>query len=633
MRRKEIIENKENLKRDFESKLIDAVIEYIPFEFYALNKNQEYILENSVCKKNWGDLIGKSVLSIDVDKNILELWLKNNQRALSGESIDEEIEIVKNGRKVLYRNIIAPFTIHNEIEGLMGINIDITVPRRVQKELLESERNFREIFEAASDMIFRINMDSNIISVNPACYRILGYDLDEFTGFPFNNFILDEDKESIDRILNIYKTSKFTLSPISFETKMLRKNRKIITVELNCRILKRDNKIIGLLAIGRDVTDRKLIEEERLRSQKFSSIGILAGGIAHDFNNILTAILGNINMLEYTEFTKDQKELINALKTGAYRAVDLTKQLLTFSKAPTPKKVIQSVVDIVKESEKLIMRGSKSKCIFFIDDGIPSVKIDPGQISQVINNLLINADQSMPNGGIINIEITKERVDNLSKYRLRPDTYVRITIKDHGIGIPKENQQKVFEPYFTTKENGNGLGLATCYSIIRTHNGYITFNSEEGEGTEFIVYLPVTYEIAIQKELVETAKFNQNYKILVLDDEKSVHDILKRMLHRLNLEMDSAFTGDQLLEKYKKSISNNKPFDLVILDLTIPGGVGAKEIIKELRKINPEINSILTSGYYNDPVVVNYKEYGFNGVLKKPYTLDQVKMLLSSIFS
>lgn len=385
------------------------------------------------------------------------------------------------------------------------------------------------------------------------------------------------------------------------------------------------------LAVIIDITERKRMEDEILKVQKLESLSILAGGIAHDFNNVLTGILGSISLAKMRTPSDDTMlKTLNEAEKGCFRARELTQQLITFARGGAPVKKILSLIDLIIESTTFTLSGSGTRPEFHIADDLWPADVDEGQISQVINNLVLNADQAMPQGGII--EITCENIQlNDAIIPLQKGKYVKIMIKDHGIGIPKENLQRIFDPYFTTKQKGSGLGLATTYSIINKHNGHISAESELGKGTTFSIFLPASEkESEIRKDIKEKYVIRSG-RILIMDDDAIVRDVAGEMLTALGYEVDIVEDGITAIERYKKAREANSPFDAVIMDLTIPGGMGGKEAINKLLAIDSAARVIVSSGYSRDPVMSDYKRYGFSGVVSKPYTLAELSRVVNDV--
>ncbi|MBA7519214.1 Sensor kinase CckA [subsurface metagenome] len=383
-----------------------------------------------------------------------------------------------------------------------------------------------------------------------------------------------------------------------------------------------------------DITERRMMEEELLKAQKLESVGFLAGGIAHDFNNILTSILGNIEIAKMGLY-QDNKitERLTKAEKATLQAKNLTQQLLTFSKGGVPVKKVVSVSELLRESANFALRGSNVRVKFSSPDNLWSVEVDEGQVSQVISNLIINADQAMPKGGIIELfaeNVTAAAEDSLP---LKNGKYVKISIKDHGTGISEEHLPKIFDPFFTTKKKGSGLGLATSYSIVKKHGGCITAESQLGAGTTFSIYVPATKKkIPEQGYSKERILFGKG-RVLVMDDEEPIRELVAQMLSHCGYEVTTVKDGVEAMELYKKERDNGRPFDVVIMDLTIPGGMGGKEATQRLLEIDPGVKVIVSSGYSNDPIMADYKKYGFCGVIAKPYRIKELSEVLKKVIT
>jgi signal transduction histidine kinase/CheY-like chemotaxis protein len=396
-----------------------------------------------------------------------------------------------------------------------------------------------------------------------------------------------------------------------------------ILADSGAPIRDREGKIIGVVLVFRDITERRVIEEELQKMEKLESIGILAGGIAHDFNNLLMGILGNVGLAKIYMKTEepDVMEKLTEAERACFQAKELTQQLLIFSKGGAPIKKLTSISELIIDTVTFVLRGSNVRCKFSISEDLWPVEVDEGQMSQVISNLIINADQAMPEGGIIQVQAENIMMEKLPSLTLKPGRYIKVTIKDNGIGIPREHLSKVFDPYFSTKQMGSGLGLATAYSIIKRHDGDIRVESELGVGTTFYIYLPASEKPFPVKEEKEEKIFSGKGKVLVMDDEAVVRKVTGEMLIYIGYEVEYARDGVEAIEIYKRAKEKGEPFDAVILDLTVAGGMGGKEAIEKLLEIDPEVRAIVSSGYSNDPIMANFKEYGFRAMVVKPYKI------------
>ena len=316
------------------------------------------------------------------------------------------------------------------------------------------------------------------------------------------------------------------------------------------------------------------------------------------------------------------------------RAKDLTRQLLTFSKGGEPVKKVAAIDEVIRDSADFVLRGSNVRCEFSFSKDLWPAEIDTGQISQVIQNLVLNGSQAMPTGGIIDIDCLNYCRDSNSIIPVKPGNYIKITIKDKGVGIPKELLENIFDPYFTTKQKGSGLGLAITHSIISKHDGYMTVDSEPGQGAIFTIYLPASKgkQTVHLKKSVEPHTAGQS-KIIIMDDEKMVREIVQEMLSNVGYEVVAAKDGNETLQLYQKAKNDGKPFDLIIMDLTIPGGMGGKDAVKEIHKIDPETKVIVSSGYSNDPVMANFSEYGFCAAMVKPFQMRELMEFVDKTIS
>jgi nitrogen-specific signal transduction histidine kinase/ActR/RegA family two-component response regulator len=389
-----------------------------------------------------------------------------------------------------------------------------------------------------------------------------------------------------------------------------------------------------VVLVLRDVTENKRIEEELIKAQKLESLGVLAGGIAHDFNNLLTAILGNVSLAKmYADGQEKVIQRLDEAEKASLRAKDLTQQLLTFAKGGAPVKRTASISDVVKDSVKFALRGSNVRCVFDVAQSLWPVEIDEGQISQVVHNLIINACQAMPTGGTILVQAENTTVwpDQDVGSPLGEGKYVKLSVQDEGQGIPSDILPKIFDPYFTTKKRGSGLGLATSYSILKNHDGLITVESEVGKGTTFSIHLPVSLGEESEKKPFRDAPLYGNGRILVMDDEEMLRAFVGELLGMLGYDVMFAADGHETIEKYRNARECGSPFDCVLMDLTIPGGMGGKETIEKLLQIDPQVRAVVSSGYSDDPVMADFRKYGFLGVVAKPYDATELSDILNKI--
>jgi len=494
--------------------------------------------------------------------------------------------------------------------------------KRSEESLKRSEEKYRTLFEAESDAIFIVDEETaDILDANEAALQLYGYSHEEITALRAMDLSAEPEKTTI-----TIRVPGKSFVPVRYHRK---KDRTVFVVEIASNDFELNGRRTNV-SLVRDITERKRLEEELLKAQKLESLGVFAGGIAHDFNNILTTILGNVSMAKMGVSPEDEMfDLLNEAEMASTRAQRLTKQLLTFAKGGAPVKEIASIKAILKESSSFVLRGSKSSCEFSIAEDLWSAEVDIGQISQVINNIVINANQAMPEGGIIRVAAENLIIDDGQSLPLKPGRYIRISIKDQGVGIAEKHLVKIFDPYFTTKYAGSGLGLATSYSIIKKHDGHITVESRLGVGTTFYIYLLASDKAIPEKEKFKVIKGQG--KILVMDDVAALRKIAGRILEKLGYEPEFAKNGAEAIRMYKEAKEAEKPYDAVILDLTIPGGMGGKDAVNKLLEIDPEVKAIVSSGYSEDPVLAKFQEYGFKGMMPKPFTSQSLSKVLHEV--
>ena len=395
-----------------------------------------------------------------------------------------------------------------------------------------------------------------------------------------------------------------------------------------------DGHLLGTVLIVRDMTERIKLDEERLKTSKLDSLGLLAGGIAHDFNNLLTTILGNLSMTK--AFVNSRDHLFNFLseaENASLRAKKLTQQLLTFAKGGTPLKKPLALQEVIPESAAFALSGSSASHHCDIPDDLWPIEADEGQIGQVIHNLAVNAQQAMPTGGTVTIRgenVTKN--SEQAKHQGLPGAgkYIKLTIQDNGDGIPPYALPKIFDPYYSTKLDGSGLGLSTAYSIIKNHHGRIAADSVQGQGATFVIHLPASPATTTSSQ-ISTEPVQGEGRVLVMDDEESIRLLLGEMLRHLGYDAHCVAEGSEALARYQEAYHARQPFHAVILDLTVTGGLGGKDTVQQLREFDPQVKAIVASGYSNDPVLSRYSTFGFHGVVAKPFRLQELSQVLNQI--
>ncbi len=422
-------------------------------------------------------------------------------------------------------------------------------------------------------------------------------------------------------------------------TPHLSKNRtssgKIVDIATHWRYIRNENdRVTGFISVLRDVTQSVRKEEDLARIQKLESVGLLAGGIAHDFNNILASVMGGIQLVQMDlDDTCESASILDDALQACLRAANLTKQMLTFARGGSPIRQTDDLEMLVRACAGFALKGDNVNLSFEVIDDLLPVNIDSGQIGQVIQNLLLNAEQAMPEGGTITIAMENmiQDSDVHAELSLRAGSYVCMALRDTGVGISAEDLPLVFDPFFTTKKQGSGLGLAACYSIVQKHDGLIRCDSMLGQGSTFEVYLPAI-PAALPAESAEASALRTGEgRILFMDDDAHLGGMIGKMIKRLGYGLDFVQDGALAVARYRAALDAGEPFTLVVLDLTVPGGMGGKEAARRLLALNPEVKMIVSSGYSNDPIMANFADFGFRGVLTKPYTVLRLGKILDDV--
>ncbi len=514
----------------------------------------------------------------------------------------------------------------------------ITERKRAEEALRDSEEKYRLLMETANDAIFTADLRTGVIvDANLKAAELLGRSPENLLGLHYSQLFAAEDAE---RYQDLFRRRALKGGLIDADIHLVDAAGRRIPIEISSSRMKVGGKHL-VTGIFRDVSERKRAEEEKARleaqlvqAQKMEAIGTLAGGIAHDFNNILTAIMGNISLAMLDQREKSpSRERLTAAEKACLQAQNLARQLLTFAKGGAPIKELISFERLVTESASFAAIGSPVRCEFSFPDGLWAAEADPGQISQVFQNLVINAIQAMPAGGTIQVRGENLEVGRQSELPLRAGRYVKIAVQDQGIGIPADYLPKIFDPYFTTKQAGSGLGLATVYSIVKNHGGQVAVESSLGVGTTFQVYLPAVTRALKQPPEENRQVLSGQGKILVMDDEAIVRDLLDRMLDHLGYRATLAKDGAEALELFTAAREAGEHFAALILDLTVPGGMGGKAAIEHLLRLDPQVKAIVSSGYSDDPIMAEFAKNGFSGVITKPYRITELSRVLSQVLA
>jgi PAS domain S-box-containing protein len=572
------------------------------------------------------NVVGTIVPPTESSGRDLAQLMKDIQREPDRFRDNENENITRNGTRVWVRWANkAMLDQHGTLTGILSVGYDITARKKAEEALQLT----RFSVDHVADAVYWVDAKARFIDVNKTACSMLGYTREEL----LNLTVFDIDPDlTAGRWADAWEAVK-AKGKMTLETRHRTRDGRTLPVEIMANYLSYGGRELDC-AFARDISRRKRAEEELFKAQKLESLGILAGGIAHDFNNLLTAILGNISLTRMRMNTEDPLvKLLEEAEKASFHAKDLTQQLLTFARGGAPVKKSESIERVIRDSAALALRGCNIGCDFSFAENLWPVEIDEGQMLQVFNNILINSCQAMPCGGRIRIDAQNAAAEPGDGMPPGGGRYVKISIEDQGTGIPEEHLRNIFDPYFTTKQQGSGLGLAITHSIIKKHHGHIMVRSKPGHGATFVMYLP-----ASGKQHAGTAPAGKEYlagsgKVLVMDDEDVVRDIMGEILKNLGYEVAFASGGAEAIAQYQAALASSRRFDLVIMDLTVPRGMGGKEAIQRLREIDPQVKAIASSGYSHDPVMAGFREYGFSAAIAKPFNVAALSRTVHEVMT
>lgn len=621
-----------NKARDSSDNYMKEILNNIPAPLYLKGTQGNYLMIN----KRYEEL-AHVVLADIVGKNDSDIFPQ--EVAALFRSQDQEV-IMKNAPIEFEETIPLPDGIHSfitvkfplhgkdgVISGVGGFCTDIT----------EQKKAVEQVISASPAVIYRCGIEKGMLIPTFVSNNIkdqFGYDMADYfkdSKWWFNN-LHPKDKKRILPLMTeiIFESNK---NNYAHEYRFRQKDGNYLWVRDEFNVFRDDNgKAESIVGSWMDISEKRKMEDEIHKAQKLESIGMLAAGIAHDFNNYLAVIL---NDLIYIGKLSSQDEKISSrvedARSTLTKAKNITQQLLIFSKGGEPVRELTSISALLKEDVEFFLRGSNVKPNLTIEKELWNSEVDSVKISQALSNIIVNANHAMTDGGTLDIEAENIAISDNSTLPLQQGEYLKISITDHGCGISNDDLQNIFDPYFTTKEGGTGLGLTTTYSIVKKHGGHINVSSNIGQGTTFTIYLPACDKELVIKEETSGIAHKEDIKVLLMEDEERLLSVVSSILQDCGYKVVGAKDGNEALSLFKSAMNSKEPFDAVVLDLTIPGGIGGKETIASLMELDRRVKAIVVSGHSNDSVMSNYKDYGFLGMLPKPYDAEELDKKIREI--
>ncbi len=521
------------------------------------------------------------------------------------------------------------------VVAMEGIARDITAAKRASAALFEEKEQLLTTLESIADGVIATDAAGRITLMNPEAERLTGWAWPDAEGRLLAEVYAvrtEGEGELRPDLVQLVVSTGEAVNPWGASTLVRPDGSERLLDELAAPIRAADDQIIGVVLVFRDETAQRRMEDHTLRSQKLEALGVLAGGIAHDFNNILTGVIGNVSLAQRQLSEREPaRDFLIEAERALERAKGLTQQLLTFARGGSPVLRPTSIAKLVEESVAFALAGSDVGRQLDLPDDLWAVEVDGAQIGRVLQNLVLNAEEAMPDGGTVRVRVTNRVMGPGNDHSLVEGRYVRISVEDHGVGIDSEQLSRIFEPYYTTKEHGSGLGLSVCYSIVNRHQGALVVESEAGGGSTFYVYLPAAAQDIEERSDVIHEAVPGTGRVLIVDDEAMVRDVASAMLRHLGYEPEAVADGAAAVELYSREAEAGRPFDVVLMDLTIPGGMGGQEAVQWLLSMDPDARCIVSSGYSDDPVMADHRSWGFRGVMGKPYRVDELARALQAV--
>lgn len=594
------------------------------------------------------EMLGYAPGDVEASREAWEALVHPEDRAAMVREMQRHLTERTEGYRVEYRLLcqdgqyrwvmargLAQFDSAGKPIRLVGTHSDINARKVAEEELASERERLRVTLRAMVEAVVTTNRHGVINYLNDAAEQLTGWTDGAAIGRLLSDVCPLQHERTREPLTSphIRALSDALVVELPPATVILHRQGVSRLVEGRCAPIRDvSSQPAGVVLVLRDVTERAKLEAEMLRATKLESVGVLAGGIAHDFNNLLTVIMGNVTLATLdSQIQEGGVQWLNEAEKGLMRARDLTQQLLTFAKGGDPIRSAVQLAEVVRETAQFSLHGSKVKCEFEIEKDLWAADVDKGQIGQVVQNLVLNAVQAMPSGGLIWINLSNDGAPPVRSGLT--SAAVRLSVADTGAGIRPEHISKIFDPYFTTKQEGSGLGLATVYAVVKKHGGYIELESELGRGTTFRIWLPATRTVAVERP-VSANPFGtgpMNGRVLLMDDEQAIREMASQLLKRIGFAVHTVPEGLEAVKVYAESLASGRRFDLVIMDLTVPGGMGGLEALRRMKETDPQIRAIVSSGYSSDPVMSDFRSYGFSGMIPKPYRITDFAKVIRQV--
>ncbi len=621
---------------------LEAWLDAHPQEWRAANAKVTFVGANAATLRLYGvKTLGEAVANLDRiftpeayagrRQVFLAMW-----RGLTESDGDSMLRSMDGRlRQIFYHWRVPTLDGQPQFQRSQLALIDVTEIKSAQQALAAERERLSVTLRAMSEAVITFSRTAQVQFMNEAAAELTGWTAAAAIGQPFYDVCRLETERGGQQFAVSALGAASIDRPVDLPPhSMLRtRNGTSRRVEGRCAPMHDvSGEVVGVVLVLRDVTQRSRLETELLRASKLESIGVLAGGIAHDFNNLLAIVMGNLTMALLDEPTRTAGEKwLREAERGTLRAKDLTLQLLTFAKGGNPVRAAVLLPDVVREAAEFALHGSAVRCEFDLAADLRPAEVDKGQIGQVVQNLVINAVQAMRAGGTIRLTLRNEQLAAGALGTLAAGDYLRLEVADTGCGISPEHLTRIFEPFFTTKEAGTGLGLATVYSVIQKHQGHVTVESALGHGTTFRIWLPAAQGQPVRPSPPSSAFQQLQGRVLFMDDEEPIRVVTKALLDRLGLEATLTCDGQEAVREFANAHQAGRPYDVVIVDLTVPGAMGGADAMREILKIDPLARGIVSSGYSSDPVMANFRAHGFRGFVPKPYKIADFARTLREV--